>query len=74
MPRPFAVALRLVLILAVIGVLVAAPLVMVYRSTGCRGEGDDVRYSVVAPWDDPELDCREHERGFDLIRSEVGLD
>jgi hypothetical protein len=74
MRRGIAVPIRLVAILAVIGIVVAAPLVMVYRSTDCRGRGDDVRYSVVAPWDDPEVDCREHERGLDLLRTELGLD
>jgi hypothetical protein len=74
MRRSLAVGARLVAILVVIAILVATPLVMVYRSTDCRDGGDEVRYSVVLPWDDPEVDCRKHERGFDLLRSELGLD
>jgi hypothetical protein len=60
-----------VLILAVVAALVAVPLVTIHRS---RCERAQVRYSFVPPWDDPPAECRGHESGFEILRSELGFD
>jgi hypothetical protein len=65
---------RLILIVALLAVLVAIPLVTVYRSTRCEGERRSARYEFVPPWDDPPAECRRNQSGFDLIRDELGLD
>ena len=66
-------AWRMILILALIAPFVVAPLFVVYRSS-CVDEGKRVdEWSVVAPWDDPASDCRDHETGFEVLRDEVGL-
>jgi hypothetical protein len=68
----FGTGVWLVVILAVLAALVSVPLVTVYKSSDCRGR--DVRYSFVAPWDEPPRDCRKNENGFELLRGELGLD
>jgi hypothetical protein len=64
-------SVRFVLIVAVLVALVAVPLVTIYRSRCERGQ---VQYSFVLPWDDPPAECRRHESGFEILRSELGLD
>jgi hypothetical protein len=59
--------------LVIIAALVAAPLFLVYRSQ-CREDGKRVdSWSLVAPWDDPDSDCRDHQNGFEVLKEEVGL-
>lgn len=73
MGTAFGTGLRLVLFIAVIAAIVAGPLFLVYRSK-CREDGKRVdSWSLVAPWDDPPSDCRGHENGFEVLKSEVGL-
>jgi hypothetical protein len=62
---------RLALIVALTLAVVLIPLLTIYRST-C--EEKSTRYSLVAPWDDPPADCRDHRSGLDLLRKEVGLE
>jgi hypothetical protein len=63
----------MIVMLAVIAALVAAPLFLVYRSK-CLDEGKRVdEWSFVAPWDDPPSDCRRHQNGFEVLRDELGL-
>ena len=57
----------------VIVALIAAPLYVVYRSE-CHEDGKWVdSWYLVAPWDDPDSDCRKHQNGFEVLREEVGL-
>jgi hypothetical protein len=67
--------LRLAVILVVIAALVAAPLFLVYRSEDCRGRGEErTRWSFVAPWDDPPVNCRDNDNGWRVLLEELGLD
>jgi len=69
----FSFSVQLLLFLLVIAALAAVPLLVVYRSQ-CVEDGKRVdSWSVVAPWDDPPSDCRDHESGFEVLRDEVGL-
>lgn len=69
----FGAGWRMVLFLAIIAALIAAPLFVVYRSK-CVEEGKRVdSWSLVAPWDDPPGACRGHQSGFEVLRDEVGL-
>ena len=73
MRTAFGAGWRMVVFLAVIGVLAVAPLFLVYRSK-CVEDGKRVdSWSLVAPWDDPPSDCRGHQNGFEVLRDEVGL-
>jgi hypothetical protein len=61
------------IVVAVIVVVAAVPLLVVYKST-CDGRGEtETRYSFVPPWDDPPADCQNHRRGFELLRDELSL-
>jgi hypothetical protein len=54
-------------------VVVAVPLLLVYRS-GCPDDGGlATRYSFVLPWNDPPQECRNHQQGFEVLTEEVGL-
>ncbi|HYH59857.1 MAG TPA: hypothetical protein VD790_11670 [Thermoleophilaceae bacterium] len=60
---------RLFVILAVI----AAPLFIIHRSQ-CIEDGERVdSWSLVAPWNDPPSDCRDHQNGFEVLEDELGL-
>ena len=65
-------AVRLLLILAVIGALVAVPLLSVRRA---ECEGDDPRYRVELPWKEgePPAGCDFDQNGWEVLREEVGL-
>ncbi len=62
-----------ILALAVVLVVVAIPLLFVYRSQCRDGDEPATSYSVVPPWDDPDKQCRNHQRGFEVITDEIGL-
>ena len=62
---------RLVLFLVLLAAVVALPLISIQQSR-CPGEG--VSYSIVAPWDDPPAECRDHKTGLKLILEEIGID
>ena len=64
----------LTLVTVVVIVIVAAvPLLLVHRST-CREAGEQVQiYSFVLPWDEPPQDCRDHQRGIEVVAEEIGL-
>lgn len=62
-----------ILALVVILVVVAIPLLFVYRSQCPDGGKLSTSYSFVAPWDDPDRDCRNHQRGFEVVTDEIGL-
>ena len=73
MRTAFGILWRLAVTLAVIAAIVIAPTFLVYRSK-CVDDGKQVdEWSLVAPWDDPPSDCREHENGFEVLKDEVGL-
>ena len=60
---------RFAVIVLILAVLIGLPLVVIYRSR-CDHE---IRYSLVAPWDDPPAECAKNESGLDLIRRELGI-
>jgi hypothetical protein len=62
-----------ILALVVILVVVAIPLLFVYRSQCPDGGELSTAYSFVPPWDDPDRKCRNHQRGFEVVTDEIGL-
>lgn len=73
MLRALRTAALTAVVVVVILVVVAIPLLFVYRSTCPGPAGDDDSYSFVPPWDDPPQECRDHERGIEVVADEVGL-
>lgn len=59
--------------IVLIVVVAAVPLLFVYRSSCPEGDGRSTSYSFVAPWNDPPSRCSNHQRGFEVVRDEVGL-
>lgn len=59
--------------IAIIVVVVAVPLVFVFRSSCPDQGGVRTEYTFVPPWDDPPSDCRQHERGYEILLDEIGL-
>ncbi len=53
--------------------VVAIPLLFVYRSQCPDGGELSTAYSFVPPWDDPDRECRNHQRGFEVVTDEIGL-
>ena len=62
-----------IVVVVVILVVVAIPLLFVYRSQCPDGGELATSYSVVPPWDNPPEECRNHQRGFDVLTDEIGL-
>lgn len=62
-----------IVVLVTILVVVAIPLLLVYRSSCPDGGDRATRYSVVLPWNDPPDECRNHERGLQVVTDAIGL-
>jgi hypothetical protein len=64
----------IVVAIVVIAVIVAIPLITVYKSKCGSGDDRETEYSFVLPWNDPSEDCRDHQNGFEIVTDAVGLD
>lgn len=61
------------IVVAVILVVAAVPLVLVYRSECPAGDDPVTSYDIVAPWDDPPQRCEDHEQGYEIVLDGLGL-
>lgn len=67
----FGAGLLTALVVVLLIVAIAVPLTTIYRSK-CAGR--ERSWSFVAPWDDPPADCRGHQRGYEILKDELGID